>query len=76
MEATATYRRDKNNALAWIAAALATAAIGAAGFAHGKLWSHEVAIERQAERQTGQEKRLDGIDGKLDRILEELRRHP
>ena len=72
---TALIRRsDAKPMLAWIATSAAALALGAAGFAHGKLWSHETDIRVLQEKAAGMEKRLDSIDAKLDKILEELRR--
>jgi hypothetical protein len=75
-ESTAVYRKDKSHVVAWMAAALGGVAIAAVIAAHGKIWSHEISIEKQADKQAGQEKRLDSMDSKLDRILDELRRRP
>lgn len=80
---TGLYARDKSKFVAWAGAALGMVALGAAGFAHGKLWSHEVSIERIDERLKAGEQRFnagdarqDRIEAKLDRILEEVRRRP
>jgi hypothetical protein len=80
---TDTYTKDKRVVIGWVAAAIGSAALAIAGWAHAKLWSHEVSIERQEERSKaveqrfcGSEKRLDQMDAKLDKILEEMRRRP
>lgn len=68
------YRRDLRALIAWVGVTLGTVAVGAAGFAHGKLWDHDAAIKVLEAKAGAQEKRLDSIDQKLDRILDELRR--
>lgn len=80
---TSIYTRDKNKLLSWAGATLGALALAIGGFAHGKLWSHEVSIERIDERLKAGEQRFnagdsrqDRIEAKLDRILEEIRRRP
>lgn len=55
---------------------LAAIASGAAGFAHGKLWSHETDIAVLKQVGSDRDRRLDDIATKLDRILDEMRKHP
>ena len=71
--ATDTYRKDKGKVLGWAAASLGGLAITIGFAAHNKLWSHDIAIATIQTTQTAQEKRLDGMDLKLDQILAELR---
>jgi len=58
--------------MSWLAAALGAAAMGAIGYAHGKLWDHDGQLRVLQYQDAVQEKRLDQIDTKLDRILDRL----
>lgn len=67
------YRKLATRVLGWAATTLAGISLAIGGWAHGKLWSHDGAIVVLQSKDDAKEKRLDRIDGKLDRILEEIR---
>lgn len=69
---TDTYRRDKNAITAWIAGIVGTLVVAALSFAAARLTAHDTQIAVVEDKVRAQEKRLDGMDGKLDRILERL----
>lgn len=71
-----SYSKDKRAVVAWGAAALGGIGICVGGWAHEKLWTHSVTLERIDTIQTEQNRRIDKIDSKLDQILDELRKRP
>lgn len=69
---TDTYSKDKRSAIGWIAGIAAILLTTSLGFLGSSLVAHETAINVLKEKQTTQEKRLDSIDSKLDKILDRL----
>jgi hypothetical protein len=69
---TDSYSRDKRSMTAWAGGIIATLMTAGLGFLGSKLIAHETFIGVLNEKQTAQEKRLDSIDGKLDKILDRL----
>lgn len=69
---TDSYTKDKRSAISWVAGIVAVLLTTSLGFLCTQLVAHETTINVLKEKQTAQEKRLDSIDGKLDRILDRL----
>jgi hypothetical protein len=69
---TDSYTKDKRSATGWLMGIVAVLLTSGLGFLGTQLIAHETAIAVVKEKQTASEKRLDGIDGKLDKILEKL----
>ena len=59
--------------VAWITSGAASLSLIVAGWASGRIMAHETAIEVLRIQQVGIERRLDSIDGKLDRALDTTR---
>ena len=72
-----TAREAMSSALKWISGILATIVTLAVIGAHGTLWSHEsrltaaeAAVQSTDHRMNRQDRKLEIIDQKLDRLLE------
>lgn len=81
------YPRDKRAILGWLGGLFAVLLSGAVGFGHAKLWSQESAIatltvqsaslQKQVDEIKAEtNKKLDRLDDKLEKVLDELRKRP
>lgn len=66
------YQQDKKSAIGWVAGVIAVLLTSGLGFLATQLVAHETALAVVKERQTTMEQRLNGMDGKLDKILDKL----
>jgi hypothetical protein len=73
---TDSYTKDKRAATSWVTGIIAVLLTGGLGFLGSQLMAHETAIAVVKEKQQTTEKRLDGMDAKLDKILDKLNKNP
>jgi hypothetical protein len=66
------YQQDKKSAIGWVMGIVAILLTGGLGYVTTKIQAHDTAIAVGAEKQQSMEKRLDGMDAKLDKILDKL----
>lgn len=71
---TDSYTKDKRSVTGWVAGILGVLLTGAVSFLGTQLMAHETAIGVLKEKAQTGENRLERMDNKLDKILEELRK--
>ncbi len=71
---TDSYRKDKRAVLGWMGTIFGGVALGAAGFAHGKLWSHETDIAVLKSEQSAVKEALREQSDLMRRVLQQLPR--
>lgn len=70
------YPQDKRSVIGWIAGILGVLLTGAVSFLGTQLMAHETAISVLKEKAHVGENRLERMDAKLDKILDELYKKP
>lgn len=72
MTKESSYQQDKKSAIGWVTGVIAVLLTGGLGYVTTKIQAHDTAIAVGTEKQQSMEKRLDGMDVKLDKILDKL----
>jgi len=72
MTKDSNYQQDKKSAIGWGAGVVAVLLTGGLGYVTTKIQAHDTAIAVGSEKQQAADKRLDGMDAKLDKILDKL----
>lgn len=73
---TDSYTKDKRAITGWVSGIIAVLLTGAVSFLATQLVAHETSISVLKEKVQSTESRLEKMDGKLDKILDELRHKP
>jgi hypothetical protein len=75
-KALRVYQDDRKAFLGWVGTTLGAIAIGAAGFAHGKLWAHETDIAVLRSETSVLKESLQEQKAMLREILTKMPRQP